>query len=120
MTQRTANIIGICKGLSSKYNSLLIKQNVFDYLSSEVDSVHNHYDDESVDAIILNSLLDFVDSLEKPSRFLRTILFNDDKSTSFTTKVLVAFSNVEIKRHGVLVNGFTLDLVKQMHIDLEV
>ena len=77
MTQRTCNIIGLCKSVSQKYsNSSSIKNNIARYMAYECGIDYEYYTDEQIDDIIMDAFLDFVDGVDMPSLIIKQVFFN--------------------------------------------
>ena len=114
MTQRTANIMAIAKGLSQKYDSGSMKRNIALYMTDEcgIESA-DKYTDVDIDNIIMNAFLDYLDSADRPSIIAKEVFFNNFSSipTSYSTNILKAFVITEVKRDNKFVNGWSQELI---------
>lgn len=123
MTQRTCNIICICKEISNKYNSKSIRRNIAAYMANEcgVNSVDD-YTDTQIDSFIENAFLDFIDNSSNPSYYVKKTLCDvhfDGSQLSQLNKIMMMFKLVRVKEDDKFVNGFTQSLIDKMKIDLD-
>lgn len=125
MTQRTANIIGICKGISHKYSSNSVRRNIASYMSNECMVDIDYYTDEQVDSIIVEAFMDFIDGVDMPSKYLKDIFYNKfynkiSSPVSIANSIISVFTTTRIKNDKTYVNGFSKKLIDQMNKDIEI
>lgn len=125
MTQRTCNIIMCCKG-NCKWHYL---DNTLDviarYMSNECGADLDTYTPDVLKSIILTALLDYIDSADKPSYVIWSIINDGCMHVSIEEKICAMFCDVRVMDRDSItgdyyyVNGFTQDLISQSHVDLD-
>ena len=119
MTQRTANIIGLCKGQSRRYNSVSIRRAIAMYLGNELTVDIDCFYDSQIEDVIMTAFYDFIDTADSPSTFLKSIFNNPaNMALSIPSRIIVAFGSLQIKDNGEYINGFTKELIDKMIIEL--
>ena len=115
MTDRTAEIIMICKKKHEFGDELNDKQAIAAYLSDQCLCDIKSYQQE-VNDVIWAAALDYMDTIDRPSSFLRVAkdvydrhnnpIFKSEEIDWYTA-ICVAFSLVRVKENGKWINGFT-------------
>lgn len=118
MEKRTAEIIMICKGKHDYGEHLSHKQAIAAYLSDHCACPMEYYADGTiVNSVIWNAALDYIDSIHRPSHFLRCVMdsYNLHNNALVDKKLNIdwyeavcgAFSIAEVAEDGEYINGFT-------------
>ena len=110
MTQRTCNIIRICKHTGKDKLSQIAQ-----YMSDECCCPIEVYTNGVINRIMLHAMCDYIDGCQTPSTFLLAMKEISDRHSEIPNAQLIAdtFSLVQVKdSNGNCVNGFTEDLLK--------
>lgn len=123
MTQRTCNIIALCKDISCRYTSASVRRNIASYMAdANGKESADVYTDKQIDDFIENAFLDFLDGVNYPSHFVKKALSDprsDPSRLSQISQIIDAFKFVQVKENKRYINGFTQELIDQMEIDLD-
>lgn len=106
MNKRTFDIIMACKNHSD--DDCNVADSVKRYMSQECDCPISFYGESVVTDIMFNTMLDYLDTCDRPSCFIRTvreIIFGEN--ISLGERIARAFVLVRVKTDdGKYVNGF--------------
>ena len=110
MTERTFNIIMCCKGkLYPEVEGGIDRIKM--YMSEECDCSPEDYGWVELKQVMQEAALDYIDTCDKPSAFLRSILCNKVSGIPIALGICVAFKKVSVRdESGNYVNGFTEEL----------
>lgn len=110
MTERTFNIIMCCKGkLYPEVEGGIDRIKM--YMSEECDCSPEDYGWVELKKIMQEAAFDYIDTCDKPSAFLRSILCNKVPGISTAIVICNAFKEVRVRdESGNYVNGFTEEL----------
>lgn len=110
MTERTFNIIRCCKGkLYPEVEGALDRVKMF--IAEECDCSVDDYGWFELKQIMQEAAFDYIDTCDKPSAFLRSILGNRVHGMHMALVICNAFKEVRVRdESGNYVNGFTEEL----------
>lgn len=106
MTERTFNIIMCCKGkLYPEVDSCIARIKM--YIAKECKCSVDDYGPIELQTILQEAVLDYIDSCDKPSAFLRSICDNKVPNLPLSLVICKAFKLVKvIDENGNYINGF--------------
>lgn len=115
MTQRTLNIINICKG-NTKYKRLFDSKPLLDavkeYMAEECGCDLECYTEKEMLNIMLNAMYDYLETCDNIKRFLNDVLYaaSDDDGDIYKYNlaygIAMAFQCTMVTNHKGYVNGF--------------
>lgn len=105
MTQTTANIIFICKGVSKKYNEqTTIHENLRNYMLDNFLISPN----QDINDTLFLTFISFLEQIDDPKAFITTVW--NTYSGSMVERIIGAFMCVDVKKNGGFINSFTQEL----------
>lgn len=119
MTQRTCNIIMICKG-NYKYYANDTVDAIKRYMAHECAVDKSIYDYGNLfNSILIEAMLDYMNSMtQRPSVFMREFFhwFNEQP---LTQNIIDSFALTQVRDNGGCINGFTEEMMEQSARELD-
>lgn len=113
LSQRTVNIVMLCKGCSNKYDTASLFRNIACYMGNECALEADAYHDKEIKEIIVIALKDVLNNVMYPSSFIDYFI-KPSSSQDFLNNAISFLLTLRIKNDdGYYINGFSQELIDE-------